>query len=80
MKCPLGGGEVERSFLARRVQEALLETGDGGCFRNQCLVASPFLIQEKALMPGVEWTRTVEAKKLFLSGANQQFALARFSG
>ena len=47
----------------------------GGCFRNQLLVASPYLTQEKALMPDLEWTRTVEAKKLFLNIANQELAV-----
>jgi hypothetical protein len=38
-------------------------------------VASPYLTQEKALMPDLEWTRTVEAKKLFLNIANQELAV-----
>jgi hypothetical protein len=37
-------------------------------------VASPYLTQEKVFMPDLEWMRTVEAKKLFLSIANQELA------
>ena len=45
------------------------------CFRNQLLVARPYLIEGQALLRDLERTKAVEAEMLFLRIGNQKLAL-----